>query len=276
MLTYKEYVSAAFDQTNKLQIIEIEIPKGGSEVTFDVDSLTSMEQVLGIALINPNPDKAGHGTLKLRIGDEEILPDGFSADLISKFSSRFVNTRLKFAFKHYIFPTQVRAKGKPVKVAYTEPTDGNTGKLYLYLLGTKCCHKVETPKFRFQIVEATIPKGEYSTDTEVVINEKTVKSHERVVGAVFLGATNRIKKVSLSIDGTSIFPDGMVSPLVFKEAVNSSSISGGIFTKHILPLPFMLHPCNVKAQDSKIEGNITAIPHPAIDYKAYLYLLTVE
>lgn len=275
MLNYKEYITAAFNNSDKLQIIEIEIPKSGSNVSFDVDSLTSMEQIIGIAIINPNPKKSGHGILKLHVGDEEILPGGFHADLISKYTSRYIDTKLKFAFKHYIFPTQIRAKGKPIKISYTEPSDGDTGKLYLYLLGTKCCHQIETPKFKFQIIETTIPKGDYSADTEILINEKTVKSHEKVIGAVFLGATNRIKEVRLSIDDTTIFPDGMISPLVFKEAVNSNSVSGGIFAKHILPLSFILHDCDVKAQNSKIEGSITAVPHPTMDYKVYLYLLTV-
>ena len=275
MITYKQLPELAYNHTDKLQIIEIEIPEAGKETSFDVETPTGMHEIIGVAMINPNPKAAGHGTLRLRIGDEEILPVNFHADMAAKFESRFVDTKLNFGFKHHIFPVKVKAGGRPAKITYTEPSDGGTGKLYLYLLGTKGSNNLTIPKFRFQVFEMTVPKGVYSSDVEIAINEKTLQSHEKVVGAVFLGQANRVKEASLKIDGTTIFPDGMASPLICKELSTSHSIAGGIFTKHIMPLPFMLHPCSVKAKNSKIEGKVVATPNPDRDYKIYLYLLTI-
>jgi hypothetical protein len=275
MYNYKQYPQLVYNHSDKFQVIEIEIPKDGSLVSFEKETLTSIKEIIGIAMINPSPKKSGHGNLRLRIGDQEIFPPEFHADMVSKFDSRYVDTKLNFGFKHYIFPVKVRAEGKPVKISYREPSDGGSGKLYLYLLGTTCNHAPEIPKFRFQVIEMTVPKGAYSADTEIKIDSRTLQSHEKVIGAVFVGQVNRIKSVSLAIDGTTIFPDGMVSPLVFKELSTSHSIAGGIFTKHILPLPFMLHACDVKAKNSKVEGGIIAVPNPDEDYKIFLYLLTI-
>jgi hypothetical protein len=275
MYSYKTYPELVYNNSDKIQIIEIEIPKDGSLVSLEKESLINMKEIIGVAMINPAPKASGHGRLRLRIGDEEIFPPEFHADIISKFNSRYVGTRLNFGFKHYIFPLKVKAEGKPVKISYQGPPDGGSGKLYLYLFGTTCGHTPEIPKFRFQVIEMAVPKGNYSTDTEIKIDGRTLQSHEKIIGAVFVGQTNRIKSASLSIDGTTIFPEGMVSPLIFKELPTSHSIAGGIFTKHILPLQFMLHTCDIKARNSKVEGSIVAVPDPDGDYKIFLYLLAL-
>jgi hypothetical protein len=274
MVTLHQYYQKVLQETDLQQIIEINIPGAGQMVSFDTDSLTSMREVIGIALINPNPKTAGHGTLRLRIGDKEILPTGFHADLIAKFNHKEVDAKVEFAFKEYVFPSETEAKGKPVRIQYTEPASGGSGKLYLYLLGSTCSNSICIPKYRFQILEIVVPKGNNNKDIEPDINAKTIKSHDKVVGAFFLGPSNRIKQVRLCIDETSVFPDGMIGQLVTKEIVGSGTTGNGIFTKHLIPFTYLMQACNVKAGNSKIEGKLTATPHPDKDYSVYLYLLT--
>lgn len=274
MQTLHQYYEKVLQETDMQQIIEINIPGSGQMVSFDTDSLTSMDNVIGIALINPNPKTAGHGTLRLRIGDKEILTNEFHADLISKFSHKEVDASVEFGFKEYIFPVETEAKGKPVRIEYTEPADGGSGKLFLYLLGSNCQNNICIPKYRFQVLDFTIPRGNSDKDIELDIEAKTLLSHKKVVGAVFLGPSNRIKQVRLCVDETSVFPEGMIGQLVTKEIVNAQTIGNGIYTKHIIPFTYMLQACDLTARNSKIEGKLLATPNPNEDYKVFLYLLT--
>ena len=274
MLKLHEFYNKVLEETERQQIIEIAIPGAGKMVSFETDTLTSMHDIIGIALINPNPKTAGHGTLRLRIGDEEILPNEFHADLIAKLNHQFVDAKLEFGFKEYIFPVNIRAHGRPVKISYTEPSDGGSGKLYLYLLGKNNSSNFCVPKYRFQVLEINVPKEDNSRDIGIPIKGKTLQSHNKVVGGMFLGPTNRIKQVKLSIDDSSVFPEGMIGQLVSKELVNSQSIGNGIFTKHLIPFSYLVHPCDLTAKNSKIEGNVLVTPNPNNDYKIFLYLLT--
>lgn len=275
MLTLHQYYQKVLEEVELQQIIEIAIPGAGQVVSFDADTLTSMQNVIGIALINPTPKTSGHGTLRLRIGDSEILPNDFHADLIAKFNHSEVDTKHEFGFKEYIFPVEAQAKGKPLRITYTEPVDGSSGKLYLYLLGKKSSTSLGLQKYRFQVLDITVPKGSYDKDIEINIDEKTLQSHSKVIGAFFLGQSNRIKQVKLCIDETSVFPEGMIGQLVTKEIVNVQSIGNGIFAKHLIPFIYQYQACNIKAQNSKIEGKILVTPNPDNDYKVFLYLLTV-
>jgi hypothetical protein len=258
------------------QIIEIPVSGPGQLTSFETASLTDMHEITGIALINPNPTDAGHGTLRLRIGDSEVLPDGFHTGLITKYSHRYVSTKIEFGFKEYIFPLKTIAKGKPVKIAYTEPGDGGNGKLYLYLLGKKssCSHNV--PEYRFQVIDIDVPQGNNSNDIEISIDEKTLLSHKQVKGVMLYGITNRLKNLELCIDDSSIFPEDFQAQLATKELATNTIISdaSGIFLKHIIPMCYIIHPVSLKAQNSKIEGKLWATPHPDNSYKVYLYLLT--
>jgi hypothetical protein len=258
------------------QIIEIPISGPGQLTSFETASLTDMHEITGIALINPNPAAAGHGTLRLRIGDNEILPNGFHAGLIAKYSHRYVSTKVEFGFKEYILPVKTKAEGKPVKITYTEAGDGGNGRLYLYLLGKKssCSHNV--PEYRFQVIDIDIPQGNNSNDIELVIDEKTLLGHKQVKGVMLYGITNRLKKLELCIDDSSIFPEDFKAQLVAKEMVTNTIITdaSGIFLKHIIPMCYIIHPVSLKAQNSKIEGKLWSTPHPDISYKVYLYLLT--
>jgi hypothetical protein len=274
MLKLHQYYEKVLQETDLQQIIEINIPGAGQLVSFDTDSLTSMLDVIGIALINPNPKTAGHGTLRLRIGDKEILPNEFHADLISKFSHKEVDAKVEFGFKEYIFPVETEAKGKPVRIEYTEPADGGSDKLYLYLLGSKDSNNICIPKYRFQILDFTVPQGNSDKDIELDIDSKTLQSHIKVVGAVFLGPSNRIKQVKLCVDETSVFPEGMIGQLVTKEIISGQTIGNGLHTKHIIPFTYMLQACDLKANSSKIEGKLVVTPNPNEDYKVFLYLLT--
>ena len=274
MLTLHQYYQQVLEEIEKQQIIEIVIPGAGKMVSFDADTLTSMHEIIGIALINPNPKTAGHGTLRLRIGDMEILPTDFNADLISKFNHGEVDAKVEFGFKEYIFPVKTEAKGKPARITYTEPIDGGAGKIYLYLLGKNNNSTLGIPKYRFQVLDFTIPKSSNNKDIEITINEKTLQSHTKVAGAFLLGNSNRVKQVTLCIDETSVFPEGMLGQLVTKEIVDAGSISNGIFTKHLIPFTYLLHPCDLKAKNSKIESKLIVTPHPDKDYKVFLYLLT--
>lgn len=277
MLTLQEYYNKVLEETDRQQIIRIPISGAGQLVSFETASLTGMHDIIGIGLINPNPVTAGHGTLRLRIGDEEILPTAFHADLISKFSHRYVTTDLEFGFKEYLFPVKVSAKGKPVKISYVEPSDGGSGSLYLYLLGKNENSNFDIPKYRFQVIDIEVPQDDSTKDIEVEIKEKTLQSHDKVVGAMFLGQSNRIKKVKLSIDDSTVFPEGFQGQLITKEMVSNSIIktATGIFAKHIIPFNRMIHPVNQKARNSKIEGKVWATPQADISYKIYLYLLTI-
>ncbi len=274
MLTLHQYYQQVLKEIEKQQIIEITIPGAGQMVSFDTDTLTSMHDVIGIALINPNPKTAGHGTLRLRIGDKEILPSGFHADLITKYNHGDVDAKVEFGFKEYIFPVKTEAKGKPVRINYTEPSNGSNGKLFLYLLGKNTSSNFCIPNYRFQVIGFTIPKGSSDSDVEIPINEKTLQSHNKVAGAFFLGNTNRLKQVKLCIDETSVFPEGMIGQLVTKEIIDADTISNGIFSKHLIPFTYLLHPCDLRAKNSKIEGEIIVTPIQDKDYKVYLYLLT--
>lgn len=274
MLTLHTYYQQVLEETEKQQIIEINIPGAGQRVTFDTDSLNSMHETIGIALINPNPKTAGHGTIRLRIGDSEILPNGFHADLIAKFNHGQVDSKVEFGFREYILPVKTGAKGKPVRIDYNEPVDGGTGKLYLYLLGKNCNSNFCIPKYRFQVLDIPVAKGNNNKDVEISIDEKTVESHDKVVGAFLLGNSNRVKQVRLCVDETSVFPEGMLGQLVTKEIVDAATIANGIFTKHLVPFSYLLHPCNLKAGNSKIEGKLLVTPHPDKDYKIFIYLLT--
>lgn len=274
MLTLHQYYQQVLQEIEKQQIIEINIPGAGQSVSFDTDTLTSMHEIIGIALINPNPKTAGHGTLRLRVGDSEILPSNFHTDLISKFNHGEVDAKVEFGFKEYIFPVKTEAKGKPVRINYTEPADGGSGKLFLYILGKNNSSSLCIPNYRFHVLDFTIPKGNPDKDIEFPVNEKTLQSHNKMVGAFFLGNSNRIKKVKLCIDETSVFPEGMIGQLVTKEIVDFNSISNGIFSKHLIPFTYLLHPCYLKAKNSKIEGKIIVTPIQDKDYKVYLYLLT--
>ena len=263
------------DKSDILQIIEINIGGAGQLVSFETQSLTGMKDIIGIALINPNPLTAGHGTLRLRVGDTEILPNGFHADIISKFNPKEISTKVDFAFKDYIFPAKVEAKGKPVKIDYTEPQDGSNGKLHLYLLGVKGCCNLQIPKHRFQIIQIDVPQGGNTNDIEIPIDEKTILSHNKVKGVFLVGVSNRIKKLRLCIDGNSVLPDGFQAQLVTKELVSNSSINGssGIFTKHIIPVSNLIYLTDQKAKNSEIEGSLWAVPSPSVAYKMYLYLI---
>lgn len=273
MLTLHQYYQKVLEETEKQQIIEIAIPGAGQLVSFDTDTLTSMHEIIGIALINPNPKTAGHGTSRLRIGDSELLPNEFHADLIAKYNHAQVDAKVEFGFKEYIFPIKTEAKGKPVRITYTEPVDGGSGKLYLYLLGKNNSSNLCIPNYHFQVVTVTVPKGNIDKDIEISIVEKTLQSHDKVVGAMFLGPCNRIKQVKLCIDDTSVFPEGMIGQLVTKEIVNAETLSTGIFTRHLFPFTYLLHPCSLKAKNSKIEGKILVTPNPDKDYHFFLYLL---
>ena len=274
MLSIHQYYQKVLEETEKQQIIEIAIPGAGKLVSFETDTLIDIKEIIGIAIINPNPKQAGHGTLRLRIGDTEILPEKFHADLIAKFNHKQVNTQLEFGFRDYIFPVRVKAEGSPVKISYTEPVDGGSGKLYLYLLGKKNPFNLDIPDYRFQVIEQFVPQGSNDKDVEIAIKAKTIQSHQRVVGAMLLGYANRIKSVALAIDETTILPEGMSGQLVTKQIVNSQSISNGIFIKHIIPFTLLIHPCYLNAQNSKIEGKMSVIPDPDNDYSVFLYLLT--
>jgi hypothetical protein len=277
MLALQEYYNKVLEETDRQHVIEIPISGAGQLASFETASLTGMHDIIGIGLINPNPTTAGHGTLRLRIGDEEILPNGFHANMISKFSHRFVTTDTEFGFKEYLFPTKVQAKGRPVKIEYTEPTDGGSGSLFLYLLGKSNNSNFSIPKYRIQVIDIDVPKGDISKDVEIEIKEKTLQSHEKVVGAMFLGLSNRIKKVKLSIDDSTVFPEGFQGQLITKEIISNSIINtaSGIFTKHIIPFSYMIHPVDQKARNSKIEGKIWATPKADSSYKIYLYILTI-
>lgn len=268
-----QYNQKTLQETDRQQIIEIPVPGAGQLVSFDTETLTGMQDIIGIALINPDPLSAGHGTMRLRVGDEEIFPNGFHTGLISKFSQRFVSTRLEFGFKEYIFPVQVKAQGRPVRIDYTEPADGGKGALFLYLLGKGNSSYLNIPAFRFQVIGIHVPKGSNAKDIEIPVNEKTLQSHKKIVGAMFLGHTNRLKQVKLCVDESAIFPEGMHGQLVTKEMVTKSSITEGMLTKHIIPFQYLMHPVNLEAKNSKIEGHIRATPHPDTDYKVYLYLM---
>lgn len=274
MLTLHTYYQKVLEEIEKQQIIEIVIPGAGQMVSFDTDTLTSVHEIIGMALINPNPKTAGHGTLRLRIGDSEIFPADFHADLIAKYNHGEVDAKVEFGFREYIFPVKSEAKGKAVRINYTEPADGSSGKLYLYLLGKNNSSSLCIPKYRIQVLAFTIPKNSNDKDIELTINEKTLQSHNKVMGAFFLGNSNRVKQVRLCIDETSVFPEGMLSQLVTKEIVNADSISNGIFSKHLIPFSYLLHPCSLNAKNSKIEGKLLVTPHPDKDYEVFLYLLT--
>ncbi len=274
MIALNQYYQKVLEETEKQQIIEIAIPGAGQTVSFDIQSLTAMHEIIGVVLYNPNPRTAGHGTLRLRIGGTEILPEGFHADLLARFNQGEVNAKVGFAFKEYIFPYKTRAKGEPVRITYSEPPDGGVGKLYLYLLGKYDNSNLPITNYRFQVLGFTVPKGSNEKDVEVPIDEKALQSCSKVVGAFFVGNTNRIKQVKLCIDGTSVFPEGMAGQLVTKEMVEAGSISNGIFTKHLIPFSYLLHPCDVKAGNSKVEGGFLATPHPDKDYNVFLYLIS--
>lgn len=259
--------------TERIQIIDINIPKAGKQVIFDTETISSVDEIIGIAIINPNPKQAGHGTLKLRIGDDEILPAGFHVDLISKFKQEQVDTKIEFGFREYLLPVKTKAQGKPVRIHYSEPSDGGAGKLHLYLFG--CKEGITTnDKISFQVLKLTAPKGDNSVNMELAFNEKTLRSHKRVKGVMFMGPTNRIKEVNLSIDGDTIFPKGTLSQLVTKEIIQPTAITNGILTRHLIPPAYLMFPCDVQAENSKIEGALTIVPHPSEDYNIYLYLLT--
>lgn len=274
MLTLHQYYEKVLQETDMQQVVEINIPGAGQMVSSDTGSSISMNSVIGIALINPNPKTAGHGTLRLRIGDKEILPNGFHADLISKFGHNGVDSKAEFAFREYLFPVETGAKGKPVRIEYTEPSDGGSGNLYLYLLGSKGPNTINIPKYRFQVLGFTVPKGNSDKDIELDIGARTLLGHKRVAGAFFLGPSNRIKETRLCIDETTVFPSGMPGQLVTKEIVNARTTGNGIFTKHILPFPHVLQACDLAARNSKIEGKLLVTPNPDGDYKVFLYLLT--
>lgn len=273
METLNQYSRKVPEITDRYQVIEIPVPGAGQTVSFDVETFTEVHEIIGIALVNPNPLTMGHGTLRLRIGDEEILPDKFHADLVSKFNQRSVTTKLEFGFRDYIFPVKVRAQGRPARIQYTEPSDGGKGSLFLYLLGKTNNGNLDIPAFRFQVIGITVPKGSNSKDIEIPIEEKTQQSHKKIVGAMFLAPSNRLKQVKLCIDESTIFPEGMQGQLVTKEMVTKSSVTGGIFTKHIVPFQHLMYPVSQEAKNSKIEGRIWATPHPDMDYKIYLYLM---
>ncbi len=263
------------DKSDILQIIEINITGADQLISFETQSRTDMKDIIGIALINPNPLTSGHGTLRLRIGDEEILPNGFHADIISKFNPKEVTTKVNFAFKDYIFPVKIEAKGKPVKIDYTEPQDGNSGKLYLYLLGVKSCCNLQIPKLRFQVVDIEVPQGSNSSDVELVIDDKTILNHDKIKGVFLVGIGNRMKTLKLCIDGNSVLPDKFQAQLVTKELLSNTIINeaSGIFTKHIIPACTLIYLADEKAKNSKIEGRLCAVPNPPETYKVYLYLI---
>jgi hypothetical protein len=273
MTVFNQYNQKVLEETDRQQIIEIPVPGVGQTVSFDVETLTEVQDIIGVALVNPAPLTCGHGTLRLRIGDEEIFPNGFHADLISKYIHRQVTTKLEFGFKEYIFPLQVKAQGKPARIQYTEPADGGKGSLFLYLLGKNNSGCIGIPALKFQVIDIDVPKGSNAKDIEIPINEKTLQSHKKVTSAMFLAPSNRLKQVKLCVDESTIFPEGMHGQLVTKEMVTKSSATEGIFTKHIIPFQYLLYTVNMEAKNSKIEGRVWATPNPDNDYKIYLYLM---
>lgn len=264
------------NEIDKLQIIEIPIPGAGQPVSFEIQSLTSMYNVLGIAIVNPTPKDSGHGTLRLRIGDDEIFPNEFHVDLITRFNPSHVNTKMDFGFKQHVFPTKVKAKGKPVKVNYVEPADGGSGKLHLYLLGKKSYCNHPNLNYRFQVMDIDVPKGNNTNDIEVEIDQKTRLNDERVKGVMLVGNGNRLKECKLCIDGNSVLPGGFQAQLVTKEQVTNTIVANGIYTKHVIPTRYILHPTDQKARNSKVEGKIVVTPNPDKAYNFFLYLLTTR
>lgn len=122
---------AVEEKKQKFQIIEINIDKAGSLVSFSKTTETDHDTIVGVALFRKG-GLHGSGTLSLKIDSEEIFPSLFHADIIT------LNREDKnIVFKNIVWPVNKIAKGSPIQFEYKEPEDGSGGTMWLYLLAEK-------------------------------------------------------------------------------------------------------------------------------------------
>ena len=112
----------------KFQIIEINIEGAGSHITATKTTETDHDEIIGVVIFK-NGGTHGHGTLGLKIAEEEIFPENFHADIIT-LNSEDKNITLK----DVLWPVSKVGKGSQIKIDYKEPKDGSGGKIWLYLL----------------------------------------------------------------------------------------------------------------------------------------------
>jgi hypothetical protein len=118
----------------KFQIIEIDISGAGNEVNLSKTTETDHDEIIGVAIFK-NGGSHGHGTLGLKIAGEEIFPDDFHTDIIT------LDAKNKnIVLKDVLWPTKKIGKGSIIQIEYKEPSNGSSGKLYLYLLAKKVEH----------------------------------------------------------------------------------------------------------------------------------------
>lgn len=115
----------------KFQIIRIDISGAGSEVHLSKTTEVDHDEIIGVALFK-NGGSHGHGTLGLKIAGGEIFQDDFHADIIT------LDAKNKgIVLKDVLWPTNKAGKGSVIQIEYKEPSDGTSGKLFLYLLTKK-------------------------------------------------------------------------------------------------------------------------------------------
>ncbi len=119
----------------KFQPIELDIGGAGAEISLSKTTEVDHDEIIGVAIYK-NGGNHGHGTLKLKIAGKEIFPQGFHTDLIM-FDGSYKNNVLKDILR----PVSVEGKGSTIQIDYKEPEDGDSGKIWLYLLANQYQNK---------------------------------------------------------------------------------------------------------------------------------------
>ena len=118
-------------ERQKFQIIELDIPAAGATVDLSKTTEVDHDKIVGVALFK-NGGNHGHGTLGLKIAGEEIFPDEFHADIITLDAENH-----NIVLNDVLWPTKQVGKGSIIQIEYKEPSNGASGKIYLYLLAKK-------------------------------------------------------------------------------------------------------------------------------------------
>lgn len=115
----------------KFQIIEIDIQGAGSVVKLSKATETDHDEIIGVVLFKDGGTH-GHGTFGLKIDGDEIFPDNFHADIVTLDSEN-----KNIVLKDVLWPVQKQGKGSVIEIEYREPSNGSSGKLWLYLIAKK-------------------------------------------------------------------------------------------------------------------------------------------
>ncbi len=118
-------------EKQKFQIIGTDIPGAGATVNLSKTTEVDHDEITGVALFKIGGSH-GHGTFGLKIAGDEIFPDEFHADIITLDADDH-----NIVLNDILWPTKQVGKGSIIQIEYKEPSNGASGKIYLYLLARK-------------------------------------------------------------------------------------------------------------------------------------------